>query len=249
MQSKLSISEGSEVMSQIFEALRKAEALKTSASWRDIAETGAAERRRGDRRVVAANIRIYGHGQGSNPFFEENPILNTSEMGALLLMRTPVVAGQKLLLINEAAEQVQECRVARTSCRDSEEFEVAIEFPTPQPEFWKRLGEQGEDTGIEKRKRPRVTLPRGMSISWRGRGEPVISRVQTISAGGVSIATPEPPPNGELLPLSFEVPAGGISAQAVVRHSHDGEGMGVEFIAMPDVARVRLDDLLQKLLG
>jgi hypothetical protein len=88
-----------------------------------------------------------------------------------------------------------------------------------------------------------------MSISWRGRGEPVISRVQTISAGGLSIAAPEPPPNGELLHVSFEVPAGGISAQAIVRHKRDGEGMGVEFVAMPDVARARLDDLMQKLLS
>src|SRR5579872_725828 len=172
-------------MSQIFEALRKAEALKSSAVWRrDIAEMGAAERRRSERRSVAANIRIYGHGQGLNPFFDENPILNASEMGALLLMKMPVVSGQKLLLINEAAEQVQECRVVRTSCRDSQEFEVAVEFHTPQPEFWRRLGEQGREPGAEKRKRPRISLPRGMSVSWRGRGEPVISRVQTISAGG-----------------------------------------------------------------
>lgn len=237
-------------MSQIFEALRKAEAAKSSGTWRrDITEMEAAERRRSERSSVAANIRIYGHGQGLNPFFDENPILNTSEMGALLLMKMPVVSGQKLLLINEAAEQVQECRVVRTSCRDSQEFEVAVEFHTPQPQFWTRLGEQGEGPGAEKRKRPRITLPRGMSISWRGRGEPVISRVQTISAGGLSIAAPEPPPNGELLHVSFEVPAGGINAQAIVRHKRDGEGMGVEFVAMPDVARARLDDLMQKLLS
>jgi len=237
-------------MSQIFEALRKAEASKSNGTWRrDIAEMGASERRRSERRSAASNIRIYGHGQGLNPFFDENPILNTSEMGALLLMRMPVVSGQKLLLINEAAEQVQECRVVRTSCRDSQEFEVAVEFHTPQPQFWTRLEEQGKEPGAEKRKRPRITLPRGMSIRWRGRGEPMISRVQTISAGGLSIAAPEPPPNGELLHVSFEVPAGGISAQAIVRHAHKGEGMGVEFVAMPDLARDRLEDLMQKLLS
>src|SRR4029077_6241556 len=234
-------------MSQIFEALRKAEAAKSSGAWRrDITEIEAAERRRSERSSVAANIRIYGHGQGLNPFFDENPILNASEMGALLLMKMPVVSGQKLLLINEAAEQVQECRVVRTSCRDSQEFEVAVEFHTPQPQFWTRLGEEAR---AEKRKRPRITLPRGMSISWRGRGEPVVSRVQTISAGGLSIAAPEPPPNGELLHLSFEVRAGEISAQAIVRHAHEGDGMGVEFVAMPDLARARLDDLMQKLLS
>ncbi|PYU27576.1 MAG: hypothetical protein DMG32_06260 [Acidobacteria bacterium] len=234
-------------MSQIFEALRKAEALESSSSWRK--EVGEmVERRRSGRRSIAARIRVYGHGQGISPFFEENSILNASGTGALLLMRTPVVAGQKLLLINEAAQRVQECRVVRTSCCDSLELEVAVEFPSPQPEFWTRLEEQVEERGIEKRKRPRITLPRGMSITWRSRGESVVSRVQTISAGGLSIMAPEPPPNGELLHVSFEVPAGEVTAQAIVRHAHDGEGMGVEFVGMSDEARARLDHLLQKLL-
>jgi hypothetical protein len=104
-------------MSQIFEALRKADVSESTRAWRRDAAEMAAERRGSDRRSLAANIRIYGHGRGLNPFFEENPVLNTSETGALLIMKTPVVAGQKLLLINEAAEQVQECRVIRTSCR------------------------------------------------------------------------------------------------------------------------------------
>jgi len=142
-------------MSQIFEALRKAEALESSSSWRK--EVGEmVERRRSGRRSIAARIRVYGHGQGISPFFEENSILNASGTGALLLMRTPVVAGQKLLLINEAAQRVQECRVVRTSCCDSLELEVAVEFPSPQPEFWTRLEEQVEERGIEKRKRPRI---------------------------------------------------------------------------------------------
>jgi hypothetical protein len=160
----------------------------------------------------------------------------------------PVVAGQKLLLINEAAEQVQECRVVRTSCRDSQELEVAVEFPNPQPQFWSRLARQDEERGIEKRKLPRVTLPRGMDVTWRGRGESVLSKVETISSGGLSIVAPEPPSVGELLHVSFEVPAGEVSARAVVRHTR-GEGMGIEFIAMSDEARSRLDRLLHKLLS
>ncbi len=237
-------------MSQIFEALRRAEDLESARKrMRGAAETGSMERRRVERRPIAALIRIYGHGQGLNPFFEENPILNASGTGALLLMRTPVVAGQKLLLINEAAERVQECWVVRTSCCDSQELEVAVEFLTPQPEFWDRLAEPGEESGIEKRKRPRIALPRGMTITWRGRGESIVSRVQTISAGGLSIGALAPPPNGELLHVFFEVPAGEVSAHAIVRHSRDGEGMGVEFVAMSDEARARLDLLLQILLA
>lgn len=236
-------------MSQIFEALRRAEAVHAGRNWRKDVEMAVVERRESDRQAMAARIRIYGHGQGLSPFFEENSILNASDNGALLLMRAPVVAGQKLLLINEAAEQVQECRVVRTSCRESEELEVAVEFPNPQPQFWGRLGRQDEEQGIEKRKRPRVTLPRGMDVTWRGRGESVLSRVQTISSGGLSIAAPEPPPVGELVHVSFEVPAGEVSARAVVRHSRGGDGMGIEFVAMSEEARSRLDQLLHKLLS
>ena len=235
-------------MSQIFEALRRAETLQV-ANWRRDAGTAPAERRESDRNDMAARIRIYGHGQGLSPFFEENSILNASETGALLLMRAPVVVGQKLLLINEAAEQVQECRVVRTSCRESQELEVAVEFPDPQPQFWSRLEQQDEEQGIEKRKRPRVTLPRGMDVMWRGRGESVLSKVQTISSGGLSIVAPKPPAVGELVHVSFEVPAGEVSARGVVRHSRGGEGMGIEFVAMSDDARSRLDQLLHKLLS
>jgi len=235
-------------MSQIFEALRKAEALASSrAAGRELAEI--VERRRSGRRRIAAHIRIYGHGQGSSPFFEENSILNASGTGALLLMKTPVVAGQKLLLINEASEQVQECRVVRTSWCDSRELEVAVEFPSPQPEFWTRLGEQPKEAGIEKRKSPRIVLPRGMSVTWRNGEKSVVSRVQTISAGGLSIAAPEPASKGELLDLLFEVPAGEITAQAVVRHSRHGQDMGVEFVAMPEDSRAHLEHLLEKLLS
>ena len=234
-------------MSQIFEALRNAGILEQNRAFtKEVVEI--VERRRSGRRTIAAHIRIYGHGQGLTPFFEENSILNASETGALLLMKTPVVAGQKLLLINEAAERVQECRVVRTSCCASQELEVAIEFPSPQPEFWKRLGKQAAESGAEKRKRPRVTLPRGMDITWRGRGEAVLSRVKTISAGGLSILAPEPAPNGELLHVSFEVPAGEVTARAVVRHARQGEGMGVEFVTISDEARARLNNLLEKLL-
>ena len=237
-------------MSQIFEALRKAEVFGNTRGWtRETAEIGAAaERRASDRRSLAANIRIYGHGQGLTPFFEENPVLNTSETGALLIMKTPVVAGQKLLLINEAAEQVQECRVIRTSYRGSQELEVAVEFPSAQPQFWKRLHDQGQEPGMEKRKHPRITLPRGMSVAWRGRRGSSVSKVETISEGGLSIVSPGPPLRGELLNLAFVVPAGEISTRAIVRHSDENTGMGVEFVAMEEEARTRLNQLLRKLL-
>jgi hypothetical protein len=125
---------------------------------------------------------------------------------------------------------------------------VAVEFPTAQPEFWTRLEDQGEEPGIEKRKHPRIMLPRGMSVTWRGRAGSFVSKVETISEGGLSIAAPEPAVKGELLHLSFEVPAGEISTRAIVRHLREKAGMGIEFVAMQEEARTRLNQLLRKLL-
>ena len=236
-------------MSQIFEALRQAESLEAQRRQRqENSERASAERRASERQATSARIRVYGHKPGVGPFFEENPVLNVSDSGALLVMKVPVVAGQKLLLINEAAEQVQECRVVRTACRNTLEMEVAVEFPIPQPEFWHRMLEAAA-SGYEKRTLPRIALPRGMSVTWKGKGEPVVSRVQDISAAGLSIASPEPAPLGEQIEIQFTVPAGEVHARAVVRHVRERQGMGVELVDIPPECRARLNHLVQKLLG
>jgi hypothetical protein len=87
-----------------------------------------------------------------------------------------------------------------------------------------------------------------MDVTWKADGESLVSRVQTISAGGLSIATPAPPAVGELIQVRFDVPAGEVNARAIVRHARQGEGMGVEFIAISQESRDRLDLLLRKLL-
>jgi len=236
-------------MSHIFEALRQAESLEAQRKLRqENAERASVERRGNERRATAARIRIYGHKPAFGPFFEEDPVLNVSATGALLLMKIPVVAGQKLLLINEAAERVQECRVVRTSCRNTHEMEVAVEFPIPQPEFWHRMIEAAA-SGYEKRTMPRIALPRGMTITWKGKGESVVSRVQDISAAGLSIASPEPALLGEQIEIQFVVPAGEVNARAVVRHVRERQGMGVELVDIPPECRARLNHLVQKLLG
>jgi len=236
-------------MSQIYEALRQAEALENERKQRkEHGERPSGERRQNERQAISARIRVYGHKPEFGPFFEENPVLNVSAAGALLVMKIPVVAGQKLLLINEAAGQVQECRVIRTACRNTHELEVAVEFPTPQPDFWHHMLDTAA-SGYEKRTLPRIALPRGMSITWKAQGETVVSRVQDISASGLSIAAPEPPAIGEQIEVQFVVPAGEVHARAIVRHVRQRQGMGVELVEIEPDCRARLNHLVQKLLG
>jgi Tfp pilus assembly protein PilZ len=100
-----------------------------------------------------------------------------------------------------------------------------------------------------KRRYHRIKLPRGPSVTWRGTGERLVSRVETIGLGGLFIVTPKPPPAGEAIQLYFEVPGGEVCALAVVRSSTQDEGMGVEFTAMNAENRARLEKLVSRLLG
>ncbi len=85
-------------------------------------------------------------------------------------------------------------------------------------------------------------------MAWQSGGDRVVSRVRTLGLGGLFISTPEPPPIGEVIKLFFEVPDGEVRAQAVVRDSQPGKGMGIEFTAMGHQARARLNHLLKRIL-
>jgi len=87
-----------------------------------------------------------------------------------------------------------------------------------------------------------------MLVAWQSGGDRVVSRVRTLGLGGLFISTPEPPPIGEVIKLFFEVPDGEVRAQAVVRDSQPGKGMGIEFTAMGHQARARLNHLLKRIL-
>ncbi len=88
-----------------------------------------------------------------------------------------------------------------------------------------------------------------MVISWQAMGIHSVSRVGTLGLGGLFIDIPNPPPIGEIIQLFFEVPDGEVRARAIVRDSHPGKGMGVEFTFMAAEGRARLHRLLSKLLG
>lgn len=75
-----------------------------------------------------------------------------------------------------------------------------------------------------------------------------ISRVQTLSRGGLSVSSSITRPAGSSLMLVFEVPGGVVQAEAVVRNVIPGKEMGLEFTSIGDQARALLDDLLKRLL-
>jgi hypothetical protein len=96
----------------------------------------APNKRRSERRILNAVIRVYGSTDGGKSFYEEARTINVSTHGALLEINTPARVGQKLMLINEAAERQQICKVVNVRNLDAEAAVVAVEFPVPHAEFW-----------------------------------------------------------------------------------------------------------------
>jgi hypothetical protein len=195
-------------------------------------------------------VYVYGHGPTKNPFYEEARALNASEKGALLVLTAAVNRGQKLLLISAAGQDPVEAVVVRTRTLDALMFEVEIAFTFPRPDFWKSTRVIAKkNQGEEKRRSPRVGLPQGITISWQGTRQHDISRVSSLSLGGLFIEAAEPAPTGDTLQVHFDIPGGAVRGQVVVRRSITGKGMGVEFTELPEGSRAGLSELLKKLLG
>jgi len=100
----------------------------------------------------------------------------------------------------------------------------------------------------QKRRCPRISLPKGMYVVWHGGDLQLFSRVRTLGMQGLFISVPNPPAVGTKLRLAFEVPGGNVQAEAMVRNIVRGEGMGVEFTKLRLKDRLLLEMLLKRLL-
>jgi hypothetical protein len=98
------------------------------------------------------------------------------------------------------------------------------------------------------RRHQRISLPQGMFVTWHGSGQQQVSRVKTLSMGGLFLCGSITLRVGTDLTLVFEVPGGIVLAEAIVRNIVPGEGMGVEFTKMNPQNRVLLEGLLTRLL-
>jgi hypothetical protein len=112
-----------------------------------------------------------------------------------------------------------------------------------------KLGDQPSmSTTTKARRYTRVPLPKGMLVAWEHSGIRRVSRVSVLAVGGLFITTPEPPPVGEVIKMIFEIRGGDVRARARVCDSQPHKGMGVEFTAMGQESRARLN-LLMKVLS
>lgn len=105
-----------------------------------------------------------------------------------------------------------------------------------------------ETSSSAERRYPRIALPKGMWVAWYGAAEHQISRVGTLSMGGIFICVPSPPPVGTKLKLAFEVPGGEVQTEGIVRNIEAGKGMGIQFTKLNAKDRVLLQRLMNRLL-
>src|ERR1700730_10314470 len=163
------------------------------------ASDGAAEK---------ATVNVYGHGPSRNPFYEEARAINTNPTGAILILSVPLNHGQKLLLISGAGQDPVEAQVVRSRTLGAQMVEVEIEFSFVRPDFWKATLPTGKKkSGAEGRRAPRVGLTRGMTISWEGPHRRDISRVSSLSVGGLFIEAEDTAQAGQILQVQFDIPS------------------------------------------
>jgi hypothetical protein len=97
------------------------------------------------------------------------------------------------------------------------------------------------------RRHPRVNSPKGLLIAWETGSRRSVSRLETLSLGGVFIRTPEPPPVGSTINVLLDMQNGDVRARAIVRRVAPNKGMGIEFISMSPEDRARLNKQLQEI--
>ena len=110
------------------------------------------------------------------------------------------------------------------------------------------LSETAETPSTGERRYQRIALPKGMWVAWYGAAEHQVSRVGTLSMGGIFICTPIPPPVGTKLKLAFEVPGGEVQTEGIARNMEAGKGMGIQFTRLSAKDRVLLQRLMNRLL-
>jgi len=76
-----------------------------------------------------------------------------------------------------------------------------------------------------------------------------VSRVRNVSAGGMFLESEKPLPKGQTANLHFLVQEGSIRADAEVRRSMPGEGLGLKFVAVEKECGPHLAELLARLRG
>ena len=93
-------------------------------------------KRRSERVLLDVPLFIRGESEDRQAFREETFTLTVSAHGALVILATRVVLGQRVVLMNPKNWDEREGTVAYLGPSFTGLAKVAIEFTKPAPEFW-----------------------------------------------------------------------------------------------------------------
>ncbi|SRR6266849_10993759 len=93
-------------------------------------------KRRSERLLLDVPLFISGESEDRRTFREETFTLTVSAHGALVMLATRVVLGQRVVLMNPKNSDEREGTVAYLGPAYAGLAKVAIEFTKPAPEFW-----------------------------------------------------------------------------------------------------------------
>jgi hypothetical protein len=101
----------------------------------------------------------------------------------------------------------------------------------------------------ERRRYPRVVAPKTVVVAWLSGTRRSVSYMESIALGGLFVLTGHPVPIRSMVKLLMDLQFGEVRARAVVRRVMQTRGMAVEFIAMTQEDRARLNKALQPMLA
>lgn len=94
-------------------------------------------RRRSMRVMLSVTVIVRGKNRDGKTFFdEETKTLVVNAHGALIHLRSEVVADQKITLTHKGTQESETCRIVYVGRMQGGKAQVGIEFDKPAPKFW-----------------------------------------------------------------------------------------------------------------
>jgi hypothetical protein len=94
-------------------------------------------RRRSMRVMLSVTVIVRGKNPDGKTFFdEETKTLVVNAHGALIHLRSEVVADQKITMTHKGTQQTESCRIVYVGRMQGGKAQVGIEFDKPAPKFW-----------------------------------------------------------------------------------------------------------------
>jgi hypothetical protein len=203
-------------------------------------------------------VRIWGMNANGHAFFQNVTARNLTSKGASLSGLEHALKLEEVLGLSYG-EHKSRIRVVRLGGAVLPgKIEVEVEVVGSQPCPWAAQLEALETTPAShhpahladrnKRRFPRVKTPFPIEIrDARGGGTAMQTRAADVSGRGCYVESLVPLPLGTRLSITFWIGQEKILTSGMIRSSDPGVGMGIEFTALDDETKVRLQKHLEQM--